>query len=116
MRPAALGLVALALAAPAFARPTAVGVSQDEFRIALHREVVKTGRVKFNVTNRGEDPHDLLVRRRGKVHGRLGELRPGEQGVLRVRLRRPGRYTVVCTLADHEALGMRSVLRVRARD
>jgi hypothetical protein len=33
---------------------------------------------------------------------------------LRVRLR-PGRYVLVCTLGDHEALGMRTVLVVRAR-
>jgi hypothetical protein len=38
----------------------------------------------------------------------------GALGRLRVRLR-PGRYVLVCTIADHEARGMRSVLVVRAR-
>jgi hypothetical protein len=38
----------------------------------------------------------------------------GALGQLRVRLR-PGRYVLVCTLADHEARGMRAVLVVRAR-
>ncbi len=117
MRRAAVVLVlAAAAAAPAGARTTAVGVSELEFRIALHRETVRPGRVVFNVSNIGQDPHDLVVRRKGRVLGRLAELRPGEQGVLRVRLRRAGRYRVVCTVADHEERGMRSVLRVRARD
>jgi plastocyanin len=31
---------------------------------------------------------------------------------LRLTLRRPGRYRLVCTVADHEARGMRAALRV----
>jgi hypothetical protein len=65
--------------------------------------------------NNGEDDHDLAVRNpRGRIIATTGVVRHGALGRLRVRLR-PGRYVLVCTLADHEALGMRSVLVVRAR-
>ena len=107
---AACVLAASAATPLAAARPTAVGVSQLEFRIAIHRETVPTGRVRLNVSNLGEDGHDLVVRRKRRVVARLRELRPGERATLRTRLRRPGRYRLVCTIADHEARGMRSVL------
>ena len=96
--------------------PTAVGVGEREWRISLYRSKVPAGRVKFNVRNFGEDGHDLSVRKRGgKVLKSLPELDPGGTGTLRVRLRKPGRYVVFCSLADHEARGMRAVLRVKAR-
>jgi len=114
----ALALAALAPtagAADATARPaTAVGVGEREWRIALYRSHVPVGRVRFNVHNFGEDGHDLAVRnRRGKLLGVGPELEPAENGRLSVRLRRPGRYTVFCSLEGHEALGMRAILRAR---
>ena len=112
MTPALLLMLA-SIAAPA---PTAVGVGEREWRVALYRSLVPTGRVRFNVRNFGEDGHDLAVRNRdGKVFGHLPELRPEETGSLTVRLRRPGRYVVFCTLEGHEAKGMRAVLRVKRR-
>jgi hypothetical protein len=79
-----------------------------------YRSHVPVGRVRFNVHNFGEDGHDLAVRnRRGKLLGVRPELEPAENGRLSVRLRRPGRYTVFCSLEGHEALGMRAILRVR---
>ena len=109
---AALLLMMASLAAP----PTAVGVGEREWRIALYRSRVPTGRVRFNVRNFGEDGHDLAVRnRRGRVLGHLPELRPDETASLTVRLRRPGRYVVFCALEGHEAKGMRATLRVKKR-
>ena len=65
--------------------------------------------------NNGQDDHDLAVRNaRGRIIASTGVVRHGALGQLRVRLR-PGRYLLVCTLADHEALGMRTVLVVRPR-
>ena len=109
---------ALALAAPATAaaRPTAVGVGEREWRIALYRSWVPAGLVKFNVRNFGEDDHDLVVRnRRGIVRARLPEIDPGATASVTARLMRGGRYTVYCSLPGHVELGMRAVLRVRAR-
>ena len=94
--------------------PTAVGVGEREWRIALYRSQVPVGRVRLNVRNFGEDGHDLAVRnRRGKLLGALPEIEPASTGRLTVRLRRPGRYTVFCSLEGHEELGMRAVLRAK---
>lgn len=114
MRGACAGaLLLLALAAPAAdARTTNVGVGLREFRLAPFRDVVRTGVVRFHVTNHGEDGHNLVVMRRGRVHGATREIRSHEQALLRVRLRR-GHYRLVCTIADHEARGMRARLIVR---
>lgn len=116
-RPALLvALVAVAVAVgPAHARETAVGVELREFSVGPYRDTVRPGVVKLNVENFGEDPHDLVVRRRGVVVGRLPELRPGERATLRVRLRRRGRYVLACTVGDHEARGMRARLTVKRR-
>lgn len=87
-------------------------MGEREWRIALYRSHVPVGRVRFNVRNVGEDGHDLAVRnRRGRLLGAVPEIEPGATGRLTVRLRRPGRYTVFCSLEGHEARGMRAILR-----
>jgi plastocyanin len=96
----------------ALAAVTPVGVAEREFSISLYRTRVRPGTVKLNITNFGEDSHDLVVRRKGRVYGTSPEIRPGDRGVLKVKLRRKGTYTLVCTVADHEQLGMKAKLRV----
>jgi len=49
------------------------------------------------------------------VLGALAELKPGRSGTLTVRLRKPGRYRLFCSLEGHEAKGMHAVLRVKRR-
>jgi hypothetical protein len=96
--------------------PTAVGVGEREWRIALYRSEVPTGRVKLNVRNFGEDGHDLAVRTAsGRVLGAIDEVKPGRSATLSVRLRKPGRYRLFCSLEGHEAKGMHAVLRVKRR-
>lgn len=96
--------------------PTPVGVAEREFRIAIYRPMVRPGTVKLNISNLGEDGHNLVVRSpRGRTLRRSPEIRAGERYVLRVRVPTPGRYTLVCTIADHERLGMRSRLTVSRR-
>ncbi len=114
---ALLCVAAVAAASGSSGRPaTAVGVGEHEWRIALYRSHVPVGRVRFNVRNFGEDDHDLAVRNsRGKLVGILPEIDPDSTGRLTVRLRRPGRYTVFCSLEGHEALGMRAILRAKRR-
>jgi plastocyanin len=125
-RAIAAALAVAALAAPAGSgaadgdgpldvRGTAVGVSEREFRISPYRRTVPTGTVKFNVRNFGEDVHDMvLVSPRGRKLGTTGEIAAGEQGVLRIKLKTPGVYRLVCTQADHAARGMKSRISVRA--
>jgi FtsP/CotA-like multicopper oxidase with cupredoxin domain len=108
-------MILLAVAAALLA-PTPVGVGEREWRISLYRSHVPAGVMHLNVRNFGEDGHDLSIRTRaGKVLKSLPELKPGATGTLRVRLRKPGRYVVFCSLAGHEARGMHALLRVRAR-
>jgi plastocyanin len=114
----AAGILAAAVigsaAAPAPASTTAVGVSQREFRISLYRREVAPGTVRFNVTNFGEDAHDLAVLAPGGPPIAVSaEIKSGRRATLTVRLARPGTYRVLCTLADHAARGMSTRLRVR---
>jgi hypothetical protein len=116
-----LAVVALAVAAPAAALgssrgPTSVGVGEREWRVALYRTRVPTGVVRLNVHNYGEDGHDLALRNRdGRVLAAVPEVSPGASDTLRVRVRRPGRYVVFCSLEGHEANGMRTRLTVVKR-
>jgi plastocyanin len=104
--------VAQARSAPA---GTAVGVAEREFRIGIYRASVPAGAVRLNVTNFGEDAHDLAVIAPG---GRLLALSPeigsGRRHRLSVRLVRPGVYRLLCTKLDHAARGMRATVRVLA--
>jgi hypothetical protein len=87
----------------------------SEFRIGASRSQAPAGVLVAQLKNNGQDDHDLAVRNaRGHIVASTGVVRHGALGQLRVRLR-PGRYVLVCTLADHEARGMRAVLVVRAR-
>ena len=87
----------------------------SEFHIGASRRTAPAGVLVAELKNNGQDDHDLAVRNaRGRIIASTGVVRHGALGRLRVRLR-PGRYVLVCTLADHEARGMRAVLVVRAR-
>ena len=109
-------MIPLLAVAAALLGPTPVGVGEREWRISLYRSRVPAGVVHLNARNFGEDGHDLAVRTAGgRVLKTLHELEPGATGTLRVRLRKPGRYVVFCSLADHESRGMRAVLRVKRR-
>ena len=118
MRRAAVAAVAVAAGAAgapsmADARTTNVGVGLREYRLAPFRDAVRTGYVRFYVSNHGEDGHNLVVMRRGRVFGRTPEIRSRAEFTLRVRLRRAGTYRLVCTIGDHEARGMKARLVVR---
>jgi plastocyanin len=114
--PAAPGRAAVAVAVAAKQlRTTAVGVGLREYRIALYRSRVLPGRVRLNIENLGEDGHDLRVigpTGTRTIRASSPELKPGTRRTLTVTLRKRGVYTLVCTLADHEARGMLSRLRV----
>lgn len=87
----------------------------SEFHLGASRASTPAGVLIAQLKNNGQDDHDLAVRNaRGRIIASTGVVRHGALGQLRVRLR-PGRYVLVCTLADHEALGMRAVLVVHPR-
>jgi uncharacterized cupredoxin-like copper-binding protein len=77
---------------------------------------VRRGRALIQFLNRGEDAHDLRLRRIGSAARTVSvpEVRPGRLVELDTRLR-TGRYRLWCSLPDHRQLGMRALLRVRHR-
>ena len=92
----------------------AVGVAEREWGISSYRAKVKPGHVSFNVTNFGEDAHNLQIL---GPHGYRSAVTPDvkahEHTTLSVVLRRPGIYRLICTKPGHLKLGMRATIRVK---
>jgi uncharacterized cupredoxin-like copper-binding protein len=70
------------------------------------------GRLTFVVANRGRLPHNFRVRGPKGDPVQITTLLPGERGSETVTLRR-GNYKMLCTVANHEQLGMTGRLVVR---
>jgi hypothetical protein len=86
--------------------PARVLAFADEFHFNLSRSAFPAGRLVLQLKNNGEDDHDLrIVGPKGGVRAQTGIVPSGELGVIRTRLAR-GRYTYLCTVADHAARGM----------
>lgn len=102
---------------PAVRSSTAVGLGMREYRISVYRRTVRTGRVSFNITNFGDDAHDLQVvgprGYRSKVSADVAPL--GGRLRFRASLRRPGTYRLLCVKPGHLAAGMRAKLKVTSR-
>jgi plastocyanin len=114
---AVLAALATLVAVPAQAAvaPTRVQVTAKEFWFALSRRTVRSGPAIVEIVNYGEDPHDLRLRRLGggRVY-RTPIVQPGKYYDLSLKLL-PGRYKLWCSVANHEALGMKAFLIVRKR-
>ena len=118
----AVALAGLSVAAVAGAHggsssraPSRLLVSGEEYRIQLSRGAVKRGLALIQFENRGQDPHDLRLRRIGGFTTvSFPELRPGGLVQLGTHLR-TGRYRLWCSLPGHAQRGMRAVLSVRRR-
>ena len=108
----ALGL--LGAAAGEARAPARLMVSAQKHSLVLSRQTLVAGPALIQLLNRGQDPHDLKLRRSGGAHGvvSMPETRPGGLAEAAVRLR-PGRYRLWCSLPGHRALGMHAKLRVR---
>lgn len=88
-------------------------ITLDDFLIRPQNVRARAGRLTFAVTNGGRLGHNLRLR-----GGSEGEqvvattLLPGE-GARRSVTLAPGAYTMLCTVANHEQLGMTGALVVR---
>jgi hypothetical protein len=92
--------------------PARVQVVAQEFRYSLSRSTVRAGYVIVELVNRGQDTHDLDLRRVGGTHiFRFPSVQPGQIVDRELKLV-PGRYVLWCAVADHRERGMRAVLRV----
>jgi len=86
------------------------------YSFGVYRTRVPTGRVRLNIHNFGEDPHDVQVRGPNGYRSSVSpEIEPGDTLSFNVRLRRPGRYLLICLQPGHAARGMKGHLTVRRR-
>ena len=126
-RRAAGGLLVLALVAAllagAFAAESRAGgrpdapsrllVNASEWSYVLSRAELPPGPSIVELYNRGEDPHDLTIRKNGGTRTwTVGETLPGAGGAIELRLRRGSRYRLWCTLPAHRERGMEARLKV----
>ena len=102
-------------AAGATKKPVAVGIAEREHYISPYRRSVPVGLVKLNIRNFGEDVHNLVIRGPRGFHLVGPDVDPGTGKAWVVRFRRAGTYKLLCTRANHLALGMKSKLRVKKR-
>lgn len=117
-------------AAPAFqAADVQLVVEMTDYKVATNVPTVRAGETKIGVRNRGSQPHDLVLLRtelapdklpydagRAKADEpglvvRSNELRAGGTAAVTVKLE-PGVYVLICNVAGHYGLGMRTSLRV----
>lgn len=92
----------------------AVGVAEREWGISSYRAKVRPGRIRFNVTNFGEDAHNLEIVGPHGYHSRVtSDIRAHQHTTLSVTLRRPGVYRLICTKPGHLRRGMRASIRVK---
>ena len=99
-------------------RTTAVGVGLREWSVTTYRASVRPGRVRLNLTNYGEDVHNLQVFGPRAYRSAISADVAPARGTARlsVMLRRTGSYRLLCVKPGHSGLGMRARLRVsRAR-
>lgn len=92
----------------------AVGVAEREWGISSYRAKVKPGRVRFNVTNFGQDAHNLqVVGPHGFRSAVTPDIKAHEHYTLSLTLRRKGVYRLICTKPGHVQRGMRTAIRVK---
>lgn len=97
--------------APAVA-PTRLGVVAREFSLLLSRTTLPSGVAVVELTNRGEDAHNLRVERAGGFF----EVPLAESGEVTkaTGTLTPGEWRVICALPGHEEAGMHARLTVQA--
>lgn len=98
--------------APTRARDGRVKVTLDDFLIAPQRIRARPGRLTFRVTNEGRVGHTLRVKRGDRDVAAVKTLLPGASAEASGTFSR-GEYKLVCTLGNHEELGMYGTLTVR---
>jgi plastocyanin len=107
-------MIVAALATAALNAAVPVGVGAREYRFGVYRASVPAGAVRFNVHDYGDDAHNLMVLGpKGYRSAVSPDVVPGQTLAVRVMLRQPGRYTLICVKAGHAAQGMKAAIRVR---
>jgi uncharacterized cupredoxin-like copper-binding protein len=82
---------------------TTVKVTESEFKIALASTQLKAGTITFDVKNDGRIEHDVAI----KGMSQKTKLIPAGASAQLVVTLKPGTYELYCTVAGHEAAGMK---------
>jgi hypothetical protein len=110
--PAQVGTGPTATVPPGPVYPERLLLTADEWDLTVSRAKLRPGPAIVELYNRGEDPHDVRVKRRGsKGFVAIPETAPG--GLTRIQTGfRPGsRYRLWCSLEGHREQGMEAELR-----
>jgi plastocyanin len=91
-----------------------IEVTADEYKFSPESIVVDgaSGPLKITLRNDGATAHDLRVQRDGEDVGGTAIFGPDQSKTATVALE-PGKYDFICSVGDHEALGMKGTLEVR---
>ena len=91
-----------------------VDVVADEYSFDPETIVMKgPGAFKVSLDNRGSLAHNLRVLDGARELGGTPTFVGGEARTGVVRIQEPGEYRLVCTVGDHEELGMTGTLTVK---
>ena len=97
--------------------PSRLLVYAQEWSLWPSRPSVKSGKLIVQLWNRGEDAHDLRIRRlsRGAMVGRTQADAVTQSGKVSQSTWHlaPGTYELYCSMPGHYALGMHTVITVR---
>ena len=99
-------------AGPSAAVTETIAISVADFMIDPDDVTVAGPTLIFEVTNDGPTPHNLTVRdATDEIVMATDDLGAGDGETITADLE-PGDYTIFCSLAGHESLGMRGALTV----
>jgi len=93
--------------------PSRLLITADEWSLALSRTKIGPGDSIVELYNRGEDAHDVRIKRGGRS-GYVSIPETGSEEGTRIETRFKGgkRYVLWCSLEGHRELGMEADLRV----
>jgi hypothetical protein len=97
---------------PTRVRGERVDIALDDFLLRPQTVRARAGRLSFRVANEGRIPHNFRLRRGDGEPLMITTLLPGDVGTESAVLPR-GDYRMVCTVANHEELGMTGTLVLR---
>lgn len=114
---AALALfAAVAPASSAAPVPERLLVTADEWNLVLSKTKLRPGDAIVELYNRGEDVHDVRIKRGGRSsYVPISETGSEQSNRIETRFKARKRYVLWCSLEGHRELGMEAELRVAKR-
>ena len=89
-----------------------IEIALDDFHLEPQRVRARPGETTFTAVNEGRLAHNFRLRRGPGEPLQITTMLPGESDSATIDLER-GDYRMVCTVANHEELGMTGTLIVR---